>query len=160
MEFLAGLHPEIVHFPIALLVIYSVLEIIGVFSSKDFFSNAGYLILILGIITAVGAVLTGNQAEEIAEIWEENGALIPYGAISEHENYATITLWYYLILAVFRTYFLVKKKFNNTIKYAFIILSIGGVILLYETAKEGGKLVYEHGIGTDLLKPDIMDTED
>lgn len=158
MEFLAGLHPQVIHFPIALLFIYSFLEILNVIFKKDYFSNMAFIILALGIITAVAAVLTGNQAQEVAEIWEGKGALIPFGAISEHENYATITLWYYIALAFLRVYFVVRKKFVGKIKYLFVLLSLFGAILIYETGKEGGKLVYEHGIGTDLLKPETIDT--
>lgn len=37
MEFLSTLHPKIVHFPIALFVVYALMEIIGSFVKKDFF---------------------------------------------------------------------------------------------------------------------------
>jgi uncharacterized membrane protein len=159
MEFLAGLHQLVVHFPIALLIVYSVLEIFGVISKKDFFTNAAYLILILGIAGAVAAVLTGNQAEEVAEIWQDKGALIPYGAITTHENYATFTLWYYIFVVFLRTYFVVRKKFTLRVKYVFAVLSILGIMALYKTAKEGGRLVFEHGVGTELLKPDALDSK-
>jgi uncharacterized membrane protein len=158
MEFLAGLHPLTVHFPIALLIVYSVLEIFGVVTKKEFLVKAAYMILILGIIGAVAAVLTGNQAEEVAEIWEDKGALIPFGAITSHENYATFTLWYYIFVVFLRTFFVVRKKFTLKIQYVFIGLSIIGILLLYKTAKEGGRLVFEHGIGTELIKPETLDT--
>jgi uncharacterized membrane protein len=158
MEFLAGLHPMVVHFPIALLIIYSILEIFGVVTKKNFLTNAAYLILVLGIVGAVAAVLTGNQAEEVAEIWQDKGALIPFGAITTHENYATFTLWFYIFVVFIRTYFVVRKKFTLHVKYAFIGLSIIGILLLYKTAKEGGELVFEHGVGTELLKPETLDT--
>ncbi|MHB9014432.1 MAG: DUF2231 domain-containing protein, partial [Ignavibacteriaceae bacterium] len=65
MEFLAQLHPKIVHFPIALLSTYVLLEIIGVVFKRDFFSKAAHLILLLGVLGALAAVFTGNQAEDV-----------------------------------------------------------------------------------------------
>ena len=40
MEFLAQLHPKIIHFPIAFLLIYVLLEITGVITKKDFYLKA------------------------------------------------------------------------------------------------------------------------
>src|SRR5512135_2781857 len=103
MEFLAQLHPKIIHFPIAFLLIYILLEITGVFSKKEYFQKTAYLFLFLGVLSAVAAVITGNQAAGIASEWEHKGAVIPFNLISGHEEYATITLWYFTGLLVLRT---------------------------------------------------------
>ena len=155
MEFLSQLHPQIVHFPIAFLVIYALLEITGIISKKEFFQKAAYLFLFLGVLSAVAAVITGNQAAEIASNWKGKGAEIPTGLISEHEEYATITLWYFTGLLVLRTYLFVKKKFGGIVKYLFILLTVIGLYFIYQTGYHGGKLVYDHGVGTELKKDEI-----
>ena len=73
MDFLAGLHPKIVHFPIALLSAYALLEIIGIVFKNEFLSKTAHLFLFLGVLGALAAVLTGNQAEEAAELLENKG---------------------------------------------------------------------------------------
>ncbi len=155
MEFLAQLHPQIVHFPIAFMAIYAVLEITGIISGKEFFQKAAYLFLFLGVLTAVAAVFTGNQAAEIASKWKEKGAAIPTGLISEHEEYATITLWYFTGLLVLRTFLFLKKKFKGSAKYLFLLLAAIGLYFVYQTGDHGGKLVYNHGVGTELKKDEI-----
>jgi uncharacterized membrane protein len=155
MEFLAQLHPKIVHFPVAFLSIYVLLEITGVFSKKDFLRNTAFLFLFLGVLAAIAAVITGNQASELASQWEDKGAIIPFGLISQHEEYANITLWYFAALLVFRTYLVIKKKFKSAIQYVFIVLAIVGGYLIYETGDLGGRLVYDHGVGTELKKEEI-----
>ncbi len=152
MEFLSQLHPQVVHFPIAFMVIYALLEITGILSGKEFFQKAAYLFLFLGVLTAVLAVITGNQAADIALKWKDKGAVIPTNLISEHEEYATITMWYFTGLLVLRTYLFLKKKFNGTVKYLFIVLAVAGLYLVYQTGDHGGKLVYRHGVGTELKK--------
>lgn len=154
MEFLAGLHPKFVHFPIALFLAYTLFEIAGIIIKKDFLGKAAYILLLMSILGAVAAVLTGNQASDIAEKLVDLDVRIPLGAISRHEDYATYALWYMFILAAFRTYLMVKKKFQGWLKYSFIVLSLLGSLLIYEAALLGGKLVYQYGVGTEVIKPE------
>jgi uncharacterized membrane protein len=148
-------HPRFVHFPIALLSTYVLLEIIGVVFKKEFFSKAAHLILFLGVLGALVAVITGNMAEEVAEMWEDKGAIIPFGAMLEHQKWATITVWYFAAVLVLRTVAVLKKKFVGWFMYGFLILAIVGSYLVYETGDHGGKLVYKYGVGTELKKAEI-----
>lgn len=153
MEFLASLHPELVHFPIALLLTYCFLEIIGVIIKKESFTKAASIILVLGLIGAVAAVLTGNQADEVAEILFDKDVNIPLGKISAHETYATYTLWYFMALFFLRIFLILKKKFTGKIKYIFILLALIGGTLVFLTGLKGGELVYKYGVGTEVILP-------
>jgi len=155
MEFFAEFHPRIVHFPIALLLLYVLLEAVGAVFRKEFFSKSAHLILFLGVLGAIAAVLTGNQAENLASSWEEKGAIIQFGEISEHEEYANITLWYFAALLVLRTFITIKKKFTGYFPYVFAVLAAVGAYFVYETGDHGGHLVYKYGIGTELKKAEI-----
>jgi uncharacterized membrane protein len=155
MEDLALLHVKVIHFPIAFLVLYILLESIGVIFKREFFLKTAHLLLFLGVIAALAAVFTGSNAEALAHSWEEKGAIIPFNAIGEHENYANITVWYFSVLLVIRTFLVFKKKFSGYFMYAVLILAFGGGYFLYETGEHGGKLVYKHGLGTDLKKMEI-----
>ena len=155
-------HPRFVHFPIALLSTYILLEVIGVVFKKDFFSKAAHLILFLGVLGAIAAVLTGNRAEEIAEkLFDEKDILIPFGAISEHEDWATITVWYFSGVLVLRTFFVLRKKFQGILQYIFILLAIVGMYFIYETGEHGAQLVYglkdKGGVGTELKQAGVDD---
>ena len=155
MEFLAGLHPKIVHFPIVLFLVYLILEIISAITKKEVFSKAAHITLFLGVITALLAVLTGHQAEEIASKWDDAGATIPFKAIGEHKEFADLTLWYFAALLVLRTILVLKKKFTQTFKYIFIVFALVGSYFVYQVGEHGGKLVYKYGVGTDLKKSEI-----
>ncbi len=155
MEFLAQLHPKLVHYPVAFLSVYVLLELTGVIFKKEFFQKTAYLFLFLGVLSAIAAVISGNQASDIASLWEDKGAIIPFGLISEHEEYATITLWYFTGLLVLRTYLVIKKKFKGMFQYMIILLAVIGGFLIYQTGDLGGRLVYDHGVGTELKKEEI-----
>ena len=150
MEFLAKIHPEVIHFPIAFLLGYALFEILGIILKREFLSKTAHLFLLLGVLGLIAAVFTGNQAKDLAHKVSKTGIPISFEAINEHENYANITLWFFAALLVLRTMVVIKKRFKGLIKYSFIILALIGSFLVYETGKHGGSLVYKHGIGTEL----------
>lgn len=144
MEFLAQLHPKIIHFPIAFLLVYLVLEILGAVFKKDFFSKAAHLFLFFGVLGALAAVLTGNQAEDAFKEWNKTTSSI----LETHSTYANITLWYFTALLVIRTFLVLRKKFGNLFKYLFCLLGIVGAYYIYQTGEQGGEMVFRHGVGT------------
>jgi uncharacterized membrane protein len=148
IAFLANIHPYIVHFPIALLITYSVLEITGIIFKNEFISKSALLILCFGLVSALAAVFTGNIASEQFKFWtEESKALI-----SEHQSFATYLTWFVFIIGCFRIYLVIKKKFNGVKKYLYIVLAMIVIFLVYETGIRGGNLVKNFGIGTELIK--------
>lgn len=160
MEFLAGLHSEIIHFPIAILILYSLFEILGILLKKEFLQKSAHLLLAIGVVVSIAAVLTGNQAAEAAELIKNKIRVYPAELIEEHETYATITLWYFSVILIFRTYLVLKKKFKGILQYLFILLVLIGSFLIYETGNHGGKLVYKYGIGTKAIEKENSNTLD
>ena len=144
MEFLAQFHPKLVHFPIALLMAYLLCEFIGGVFRKDFFSKAAHLLLLLGVLGALAAVLTGNQAEDAFDYWNKASSDI----LEQHQFWANLTLWYFSGLLVIRTILVLKKKFNDMFRYIFILLAAVGAYFVFQTGEQGGKMVYTHGVGT------------
>ncbi len=158
MEFLSKIHPDTVHFPIAFLLAYVLFEILGIILKKEFLSKTAYLFLFLGLLGLIAAVLTGNQAKDAARLLSKKGVSISFEAINAHEDYANITLWFFSFLLIIRTAAVIKKRFTGIIRYSFIILALIGALLVYETGEHGGALVYKHGIGTDLKKMEIKNS--
>ncbi|OGU37527.1 MAG: hypothetical protein A2068_03485 [Ignavibacteria bacterium GWB2_35_6b] len=152
MEFLAGLHSKVIHFPIACFVLYTLFEIAGTVLDKKNLSTTAYILLVIGVFSCVAAVLTGNQAHEVAEKLIDKGISIPTDLINEHEQYATITLWYFFFLLVVRTISIIKKRFTKSVQLGFILLAMLGCYFLYEAGDHGGKLVYKYGVGTEIIK--------
>ena len=155
MDFLSHLHPEVVHFPIAFFLAYALLEITGIIFKKEFLSKTAHLFLFFGVLGAVAAVLSGNSAIDAAKQLSKKGVKIAFGAIEDHEDFANFTMWFFTGLLVFRTFIVLKKKFSGKLKFLFILLALVGCFLVYRTGELGGKLVYVHGIGTELIKGEI-----
>ena len=146
-NFLADIHTKVVHFPIALLATYSVLEIIGIVFNKEFISKSALLILCLGVVSAFFAVLTGNQAVSSFNFWNRESSVL----LNEHQTYATYLLWGAVIICTIRIFFTVKNKFSGFVKYLFILFALAIIFLTYETGIHGGNLVKKYGVGTELI---------
>lgn len=154
MEFLSYLHPKVVHFPIAFLMGYFLFELLGIIFKKEFLSKSAHLLLFLGVLGALAAVLSGHEAEEAFEYWNKQSGQLA----EEHESYANITLWYFAGLLVLRTFVTFKKNFIGMVRYVVLILGLVGVYFVFQTGEHGGKMVYEHGVGTQ-YKINQMETE-
>jgi len=146
MEFLAELHPKVVHFPIALLITYVILELIGILFKIDFYQKAAHLLLFLGVIGAFFAVLTGNQAHAAYRYWNDSSSEL----FNDHQTFANLTVWYFTGILLLRTYLVVKKKFPSLFKYIVLTLALFGCYLIYQTAEYGGDLIKKFGVGTEL----------
>ncbi len=151
MNFLADLHPIVVHFPIAIFVLYCLSEIVSLIFNKDWLCKVAILLLAAGVVSSILSVLTGNQAYTVLKPVLKTKQVIIEETILKHEQFATITLWYFLILFVIKLYFLIKKKQTHNWKIVFCILSLVGIYFVYETGLIGGKLVFDFGVGTKLF---------
>lgn len=151
MEFLTNLHPVIVHFPIAFFVAFFLLEAVSFFMKKETIFNWATFTLGAGVATALIAALTGNQSHEYLKPVLKSKPVIVEDLINSHEQYATLTLWFFAAILVLRIYLLVKKKFSLKWKTLFLVFAVIGLYFVYQTGTLGGKLVFDFGVGTKLF---------
>lgn len=143
------LHAMVIHFPIALLLVGFLSEIIALISSKQFFKNASLYLLILGALGAIVAFISGDSA----------GGGMTDGLLQKplgmHEEAALVTLWLAIITALAKTalyYFNYQKSWAYWTSFLLYALLIGSVA---RTAFLGGELVFKHGAGIELVLPDF-----
>ena len=147
-----GLHPIIVHFPIALLFIAPILIVLGMIfhkSGKAFMISA-FVLMLIGTIATFIAVSTGESAGEIAERMSNVEAVL-----ENHEELAETTRNIFTALttifaAIILVPMLFKKEIGRTlmipISLAFLLFYGAGTVVLMNTAHEGGRLVHEFGV--------------
>ncbi|MFZ2322719.1 MAG: DUF2231 domain-containing protein [Ignavibacteriaceae bacterium] len=139
---LTHLHPMIVHFPIALLIVGFLADAIGLIFKKDFFIKAGLYLLIFGTLGVVAAYLSGNYAGAGVT---EAGALKQ--ALETHEEAATLTLWLMIGAALVRIAMVVLKKYVGVYRWVAFLIFFLGVLSIARTGFYGGELVYKHAAG-------------
>ncbi len=131
-------HPMLVHFPIALVVFGFVTEVAALYFKKEIYlSRMGFILLIIGTLSAIAAWLTGTLFTS-----EMEGAA---GAIKEtHELFAIITLGTLLLTSVLRIILQTIKNVNANLKWFALALYGFAAISVSITGFYGGTLVYNY----------------
>ncbi len=148
-----GLHPLIIHFPIVLLLTAPIFILVAMFMpvrpGRHIYS-AGFLLLLVGTISAFVSYETGEAAGKLAERTPEINA-----AIEQHESLAETTRLLFSVLTVLLGAFLAIPKLFKIEPTRAIIVSVSAVFLLFyasatvvlvNTAHQGGMLVHQHGV--------------
>ncbi len=140
MEFLASWHPQIVHFPIALILVSLLLELIGRVTDLEWWRKAGFAVLVLGVLGAGAAVLSGNEAGEKAE-----HAGVPEAAVDAHHDAALISLYLGIGAVVARAVAGRAGAARAAVATLGLLLQLLSASAVCVAGYRGGKLVFEHG---------------
>ncbi len=161
-----NIHPIIVHFPVALLTIYSLIKIIP-FRKK--FPNFAWhdvelVLLSLGIVGAFASNSTGEIAEHLVRP--------PHQLVETHATFAAIATWMYGLLLAGEVINWIQNKFSNNPKFQkwgktvstigqllnnkvlVLLLALFGLIAIFITGLLGGVLVY--GVTADPIAPFVL----
>jgi uncharacterized membrane protein len=136
------LHPMIVHFPIALIMVGFGAEVIALFFRKEkCLSKTGFYLMILGSLAAIAGWASGHLFTEEPT----QGEILK--VFSQHETGAFITMILIVAGTLFRVWLLLAKKEETGLKwiaFGFYLLAFSAVIY---TGYMGGTMVYNFMIG-------------
>ena len=139
------LHPQLVHFPIAFLVLSFIFDLTGALRNSKKWNQFGGIILLLAIVTAFAALQSGESSKEMLKPMADS----LHGAVEEHQDLATLTFFFILILGIVRGWLQLKGLFDSWLRWSYIVLIGSGVFLILRVGHLGGKLVYQHGAGVN-----------
>jgi uncharacterized membrane protein len=145
MIFSTHLHAMLVHFPIALLLVGFLSEVLGLFSSKIFFRQAALYLLILGTAGVVAAFFSGDAAGS----GMEEGSMGK--ALELHEQAAQFTLWLAVAAVLLRGGAELLKQHQKWVRIAAFLFFTLSTIAVARTGYLGGQLVFKHAAGVELI---------
>jgi uncharacterized membrane protein len=144
---MGALHPQVVHFAIALLFVGVALRALSLLGRPAFAGPAAATLLILGTLAAVVAAYTGDAAHGPIE---QMPGLRP--SVEAHEQWGERARNIFVIVLLAEGAALVLRR-SPRARYALIASTLIGVIglgALYEAGEHGGEIVYAYagGVGT------------
>ncbi len=154
-----GLHPLVIHFPIALLMVAPLFVLAAMVLAPRRSRGmmvAALVLMILGTAGTYVAVSTGEAAGKLAERSPEINAVLEH-----HEELAETTrLVFTGLTAVFAAMLVVPRLFGRELERGpavllsavFLVFYAAGTVVLVNTAHNGGRLVHEFGVRA-LLPP-------
>lgn len=157
-EWAPNFHPMVVHFPLALLSIAFLFDLLTFFLPqrlKRWARNSTMSLYAVGALTAVGVYFTGEAAAD--------SVFMPANAqsvLNSHADWALLTVWFYGLYIVLRflAVWLVNKLHRTKVQVVFFILSMVGLFLLYQTGDHGAQMVYQYGVGVQTSEEEEEDT--
>lgn len=154
----ASLHPIVVHFAIALLVVGVLLRLASLAKALgarfQFLSPAATTLLLAGTLAAVLAATSGNQAEGVVET-------LPgvYAVLHEHEEWGERTRNVFLIVALAELLALALAR-RGRARGAYLAssaLGVVGLLCLLLASARGGEVVYSYAGGVGVRTGDPTD---
>lgn len=147
-----GIHPAMVHFPIALLLVAPLLLLVSLLARQSWrtWANAALVLMALGTVAAWLAVGSGHAAGQLVD---KVGGL--QREIGRHEQLGVMTRnLFTLITVVFAGLMLLPRMLKKpmapvwriTAHAVFLLLYVACTGLLANTANQGGRLVHEFGV--------------
>jgi uncharacterized membrane protein len=133
----AHFHPMIVHFPVALITVGFLAEVISLFfKNEKCLSKTGFYLMVLGALSAIVAWTTGQlftnepTQGEIVRLFQK------------HETGALITMIVMIIGSMFRIWLVMQKKEETKLKWISFGLYLIAFAAVTFTGFMGGNMVY------------------
>ena len=139
-----NVHPMIVHFPIVLVMLAALADLIHLVRPRmrgpDAAATSLYL---LGALSAASAYESGRMAA--GTVFTPGMA---HGLVDEHGSWALATTISFVVVATLRPVGrLVGLADTRARRLLFLALGLAVLVLVQQTAERGARLVYEQGVG-------------
>jgi uncharacterized membrane protein len=135
------IHPLLVHFAIAIPVVILILELVNLIVRRKSIGGISFFLMVLTAVILFGSYLTGT-----ADATSAKDLLTPEAkeTLAEHKQFGIYLVYLSLGLVGVKLITSIINKIQ--VKFIFLLLMIGFIGLTFMTGKEGGELVYEHGV--------------
>lgn len=144
-DYAPNIHPMIVHFPIAILILAIGLNALAFFVKDEWWDEKKTtFIYVLGSIAAIIAYFTGRSAADTVFLPTQAQSLL-----TDHADWALWTVLFFSIYTIIRIalhwYKLLNKK---SVQITVFVLGLSGILFLFQTGEYGATMVYGYGVGT------------
>ena len=135
-----NLHPMVVHFPIVLLLLAVVLQLIQLFTLNR---TMDWVILLMVGSGFIGAYVAGTFVHPHTEGLTEMAKSV----LEQHDKYADWTLWSSALAAVLKIVSLFWVKLKRGFEIAVFVVMAFSAYSVSEAGHYGSQLVYIEGVG-------------
>ncbi len=144
---MANIHPLFVHYPIAFLSVFFLVELIGTVFKREGLRRAASWFLFLGTLGAIAAVAAGLRAAATVEHAEEVHAIL-----NAHARLGIAVLSLALVLSFWRVFGKRGLLLSGKARLVYLFAAFVMVVAMTFGADLGGLMVYRYGVGVKAVK--------
>ena len=133
------LHPKLVHFPIAFFIGALGLEIASLVFKKENWHRAAIVIFVMAAAVTPLVVWSGLEEAEHLNLH--------HPVLYMHKRFALLTMWG--SLAALPVLWFAHRRNKAAFRIIFLICLLIFTIFVTITGYNGGRMVYEYGVGVD-----------
>ena len=133
------LHPKLVHFPIAFFMGALGLEIISLVFKKESLHKAAVTLFVMATVITPLVVWSGLEEAEHLNLH--------HPVLDTHKRFALLTMWGSLATLPFLWF--AQRRNKAIFRIIFLICLLVFAIFVTITGHNGGRMVYEYGVGVD-----------
>lgn len=156
MPSLAALHPQVVHFVVALTIVGVLFRWLSLVVRQAWLPTAAAVLVVLGTVAAVAAVRSGVDAHGPVE--RVPGAR---AAVVEHEEWGERARNALAVLCVFEViaaaFAMRQNSWARAVALTSALVGLVAVGVLYRAARAGGDLVYSYAGGVGIRSGEPVD---
>ncbi|PIZ69311.1 MAG: hypothetical protein COY19_02165 [Candidatus Marinimicrobia bacterium CG_4_10_14_0_2_um_filter_48_9] len=117
------IHPFLVHFPIALITVAALFDLIGVLWKRQFFTRSAFAMLLVASAVAVIVGISGYAAEARLE---QNIQILAAVAdnLTHHASLGNTSVWLIVAVGLFRIWSVLERKTWSTNGWIFPLVMI------------------------------------
>jgi uncharacterized membrane protein len=145
------LHPAVVHFPIVLTFLSTVVAFFSVVTRRGVLPQWTALLLLLAAASAQFAVYTGGDQDELFKSLPTASQSL----VNEHSEWGERTRTVLVIAGVLSLIALAAHRLlrlRRILAVLTFLVALGACWCALEAASRGGNLVFQHQIGTEQVK--------
>lgn len=136
------IHPMVTHFPVALILVGFLADLVSVFIKKEMcLSKLGLYLMVLGTLGAGAAFLSGN----LFTVEPTEGSMV--GIFERHETMGLVTLLIMTGATLLRIGLIVFRKQRPLFDRFVLVLYFLGAVSVAITGLLGGSMIMDYMIG-------------
>ena len=137
LKALYPLHPKLVHFPIALALSAMGMQGLGMLFKKDALRQSAWVMFNLAVLSMSVVIWSGLSEAQYLHL--------SHPVLTAHKKFAFGAMW--LSLVAVPMLWVIRLKSIKNFQVSFLIVSIILAVFLGLAAHQGGRMVYEYGVG-------------
>lgn len=153
---MAALHPQVVHFVVALAIVGVAFRLISLLGRPAFASPAATTLLLLAALASLAATQSGEAAHGPVERMPGLRA-----AVQDHEAWGERARNILFVVGAIELIGLILRRSEKarSVNIAAAVVGVVAVVCVYEAAAHGGDLVYRYAGGVGIRSGEPKDVE-